>query len=114
MTLFCLMSWTPAFYIRRFGLTPVEAGYTLGTILLVANTAGVFAGGWFSDWLLKRGRTDGPMFAGFVGAVGMLVPAVAFTQTGSLNTSLALLVFAMFFASFPMPTSTAAMQIARA
>jgi MFS family permease len=111
MTLFCLMSWTPAFYIRRFGLTPVEAGYTLGTILLVANTTGVFAGGWLSDWLLKRGRTDGPMLAGFVGAAGMLVPAVAFTQAGSLNTSLALLVVAMFFASFPMPTSTAAMQM---
>jgi MFS family permease len=111
MTLFCLMSWTPAFYIRRFGLTPVEAGYTLGTILLVANTTGVFAGGWLSDWLLKHGRTDGPMLAGFVGAAGMLVPAVAFTQAGSLNTSLALLVVAMFFASFPMPTSTAAMQM---
>jgi MFS family permease len=110
MTLFCLMSWTPAFYIRRFGLTPVEAGYTLGTILLIANTAGVFCGGWLNDWLMKKGRTDGPMLAGFIGAVGMLVPAVAFTQVGSLTVSLGLLVIAMFFASFPMPTSTAAMQ----
>ncbi|SFU25446.1 spinster family MFS transporter [Paraburkholderia aspalathi] len=110
MTLFCLMSWTPAFYIRHFGLTPAEAGYTLGTILLVANTIGVFCGGWLNDWLMKKGRTDGPMLAGFIGAVGMLVPAVAFTQVDSLNASLALLVVAMFFASFPMPTSTAAMQ----
>jgi MFS family permease len=110
MTLFCLMSWTPAFYIRRFGLTPVEAGYTLGTILLIANTVGVFCGGWLNDWLMKKGRTDGPMLAGFIGAVGMLVPAVAFTQVGSLTVSLGLLVIAMFFASFPMPTSTAAMQ----
>jgi MFS family permease len=110
MTLFCLMSWTPAFYIRRFGLTPVEAGYTLGTILLVANTIGVFCGGWLNDWLLKKGRSDGPMLAGFIGAAGMLVPAVAFTLVDSLGFSLALLVVAMFFASFPMPTSTAAMQ----
>ncbi|MFM0223204.1 spinster family MFS transporter [Paraburkholderia dipogonis] len=110
MTLFCLMSWTPAFYIRRFGLTPVEAGYTLGTILLVANTAGVFCGGWLNDWLLKKGRADGPMLAGFIGAAGLLVPAVAFTQVGTVGLSLTLLVVAMFFASFPMPTSTAAMQ----
>jgi MFS family permease len=110
MTLFCLMSWTPAFYIRRFGLTPVEAGYTLGTILLLANTTGVFCGGWLNDWLMKKGRTDGPMLAGFIGAVGLLVPAVVFTQVDSLANSLALLVVAMFFASFPMPTSTAAMQ----
>lgn len=111
MTLFCLMSWTPAFYIRRFGLTPVEAGYTLGTILLVANTIGVFSGGWLNDWLLKKGRSDGPMLAGFIGAAGMLVPAVVFTQVDSVGLSLALLVVAMFFASFPMPTSTAAMQM---
>ena len=45
MTLYCLLSWTPAFYIRRFGMTAVEAGYTLGIVLLVANTAGVFCGG---------------------------------------------------------------------
>ncbi len=110
MTLFCLMSWTPAFYIRHFHMTPVEAGYTLGTILLVANTTGVFCGGWFNDWLMKRGRSDGPMLAGCIGAACMLVPAVAFTQVDSLGLSLALLVVAMFFASFPMPTSTAAMQ----
>ncbi|BCF93440.1 MFS transporter [Paraburkholderia sp. PGU16] len=110
MTLFCLMSWTPAFYIRRFGLTPVEAGYTLGTVLLIANTTGVFCGGWFNDWLLRKGHSDAPMRAGFIGAVCMLIPSVAFTQVGSLGASLALLVLAMFFASFPMPTSTAAMQ----
>jgi MFS family permease len=40
----------------------------------------------------------------------MLVPAIAFTQTTSLNASLAWLVAAMFFASFPLPTSAAAMQ----
>jgi MFS family permease len=111
MTLYCLMSWTPAFYIRHFGFTPMQAGYTLGTILLVANTTGVFAGGWLSDMLLKRGRADGPMLAGLIGAIGLLLPAVAFTQVENLNASLALLVIAMFFASFPLPTSTAAMQM---
>ncbi|MBN3763390.1 MFS transporter [Burkholderia sp. Ac-20365] len=110
MTLYCLMSWTPAFYMRRFGLTPVEAGYTLGTVLLIANTTGVFCGGWLNDWLLRKGRTDAPLRAGFIGAVCMLIPSVACTQVGSLGASLALLVLAMFFASFPMPTSAAALQ----
>ncbi|AIO68938.1 spinster family MFS transporter [Burkholderia oklahomensis] len=110
MALYCLLSWTPAFYIRHFGLTPVEAGYTLGTVLLVANTTGVFCGGWLNDWLLRRGYADAPMRAGCIGALCMLAPAAAFTQVDHLGTSLALLVVAMFFASFPMPTSTAAMQ----
>jgi len=110
MTLYCLLSWTPAFYIRHFGMTAVEAGYTLGIVLLVANTAGVFCGGWLNDWLLRRGRSDAPMRAGAIGAACMVIPATLFTQLDSLPASLAMLVVAMFFASFPMPTSTAAMQ----
>ena len=101
---------TPAFYIRHFGMTAVEAGYTLGIVLLVANTAGVFCGGWLNDWLLRRGREDAPMRAGAIGAACMVIPATLFTQLDSLPASLAMLVVAMFFASFPMPTSTAAMQ----
>ncbi|GJH10880.1 MFS transporter [Caballeronia novacaledonica] len=110
MGLYCLMGWTPAFYMRRFGLTPVETGYMLGIVMLVANTTGVFCGGWLNDWLLRRGRSDAPMRAAWIGAACMLVPAIAFTQTTSLNASLAWLVAAMFFASFPLPTSAAAMQ----
>ena len=110
MALYCLLSWTPAFYIRHFGMTAVQAGYTLGSVLLVANTAGVFCGGWLNDWLLRRGHEDAPMRAGTIGAACMVIPAALFTQVSHLPASLALLVVAMFFASFPMPTSTAAMQ----
>ncbi|KNE29145.1 spinster family MFS transporter [Achromobacter spanius] len=111
MVLFALLSWTPAFYMRRFGMSPVEAGYMLGVVVLVANTAGVFCGGWLMDGLAKRGYRDAPLRAGVIGAVGMALPAVAFTQVDSLWLSVGLLLPAMFFASFPMPTSTAAMQI---
>jgi hypothetical protein len=41
----------------------------------------------------------------------MAVPAIAFTQVSELWMSVALLAPAMFFASFPMPAPTAAMQI---
>lgn len=111
MVLFALLSWTPAFYMRRFGMSPVDTGYMLGVVVLVANTAGVFCGGWLMDGLAKRGYRDAPLRAGVIGAVGMALPAVAFTQVDSLWLSVGLLLPAMFFASFPMPTSTAAMQI---
>ncbi|TRM49759.1 MFS transporter [Achromobacter sp. LC458] len=111
MVLFALLGWTPAFYMRKFGMSPVDVGYMLGVVVLVANTAGVFCGGWLMDALAKRGYRDAPLRAGVIGAVGMALPAVAFTQVDSLAASVALLLPAMFFASFPMPTSTAAMQI---
>ena len=111
MALFALLGWTPAFYMRKFGMSPVDAGYMLGVVVLVANTAGVFRGGWLMDWLARRGYSDAPLRAGVIGAAGMAVPAVIFTQVDSLWLSVGLLLPAMFFASFPMPTSTAAMQI---
>ncbi|MGF0238946.1 spinster family MFS transporter [Rhodococcus sp. IEGM1300] len=111
MALFCMMSWSPALYIRKFGMTPVEAGYMLGTVMLLANTTGVLFGGWLTDLLAKRGHQDAAMRTGVIGALGMAVPAVMFAQVDQLWLSVTLLVPAMFFASFPMPASTAAMQI---
>jgi len=111
MALFCLLGWAPAFYMRKFGMTPTQAGYMLGIVVLLTNTAGVYFGGWLMDWLARRGHQDAPMRASVIGAAAMALPALAFTQTDSLALSVALLVPAMFFASFPMPTSTAAMQI---
>jgi len=111
MTLFCLLGWAPAFYMRRFGLDPAHTGYLLGMLILLANTSGVLFGGVLIDWLTRRGYTDAPMRAGVIGATCMLLPAVMFTQMPSVNLSLAVLAVAMFFASFPMPASTAVMQI---
>lgn len=111
MALYSLISWTPAFYMRKYGLTPTEAGYMLGTVMLVANISGVFFAGWLNDWFIQKGRKDAPMFTGVIGIVGLIIPMIAFTQVSELWLSVTLLVPAMFFASFPMPISTAAMQM---
>jgi len=111
MALYSMMSWTPALYMRKFGMTPQEAGFMLGTIMLLANTSGVFLGGWLTDYLARRGRTDAAMRTGMIGAVGMLVPAVLYSHVDQLWLSVTLLVPAMFFASFPLATSAAAMQV---
>ncbi|SCC72799.1 spinster family MFS transporter [Acinetobacter albensis] len=111
MALYCLISWTPAFYMRKYGLTPTEAGYMLGTVMLVANTLGVFCAGWLNDWFIQKGRKDAPMITGVIGIVGLILPMIAFTQVSELWLSVTLLVPAMFFASFPMPISTTAMQM---
>ncbi|MGW1680233.1 spinster family MFS transporter [Saccharopolyspora sp. NPDC002376] len=111
LVLLGMMAWTPAFYMRAFGLSPTETGYLLGVVVLVANGSGVLFGGYLIDLLAKRGYSDAAMRTGVIGAVGMTVPVIAFTQVGNLWASLVLLAVAMFFASFPMPASTAAMQV---
>ncbi|MEQ1389336.1 MULTISPECIES: spinster family MFS transporter [Acinetobacter] len=111
MALYCLISWSPAFFMRKFSMTPTEAGYMLGTVLLVANTLGVFCAGWLNDWLIQKGRKDAPMITGVIGIVGLVLPLVAFTQVSEYWLAVTLLAPAMFFASFPMPISTTAMQM---
>lgn len=111
MALFCVMSWSPAFYMRHYGLSPVETGYMLGTILLIANTSGVFFAGWLTDYFTRKGRRDSAMYTGYLGGLGILLPIISYTMVDSLWLSVTIFTIAMFFASFPMPTSTAAMQI---
>lgn len=111
MALFCLISWTPAFYIRHYNMTATEVGYMLGAVLLISNTLGVFAAGWMNDYFIKKGRKDSPMFVGVIGIVGLIIPMILFSQVNELWLSVTLLVVAMFFASFPMPISTTAMQM---
>ncbi|QOW46684.1 MULTISPECIES: MFS transporter [Acinetobacter] len=111
MALYCLISWSPAFFMRKFGLTPTEAGYMLGTVLLIANTLGVFCAGWLNDFFIQKGRQDAPMITGVIGIVGLILPLIAFTQVSQQWLAVTLLAPAMFFASFPMPISTTAMQM---
>lgn len=111
MVLYSLMGWSPAFYMRSFNLTPSETGYYLGIILLISNTSGVFFGGWLVDWLNDKGYRDAAMRTGVIGAIGLIIPAVTFTMIDSLAISLGVLAIAMFFASFPLVTSAAAIQV---
>ncbi|MFF9478553.1 MFS transporter [Streptomyces sp. NPDC014733] len=111
MVLLGLMSWAPAFYIRTFGMNPTEVGYALGGVVLVANGAGVLFGGWLVDRLTHCGHPDGSMRAGVIGAVGMTLPVILFPHVRPVWLSLALLAVTMFFGSFAMPASTAAMQV---
>lgn len=112
LALFGLMSWTPAYLIRVHGLTTAEAGLILGVTLLAANVVGVLASGWLTDYFERKGRADASMRAGLVGAIG-LVPSIAvFSFAPNAAAAAPLIAIAFFFASFPLATSAAAMQIA--
>lgn len=111
MALFAYLSWLPAFYARNYALDATQIGYFLGAVVLLANTSGVYMGGYLSDYLHRKGHSDAPMYAGAIGAIFTALLGAWFALVDNVWLSLALIVPAMFFLSFPMPTSTAAMQI---
>ena len=110
-TLYTLLGWSPAYLMRTFGLTAAEVGVRLGVIALTTGVGGVLASGWFMDWLTRKGRRDAPFITGIVGSAGALIPAALLPFARSAEVATAVVAVMMFFASTPMPPSTAVMQI---
>lgn len=111
LSLFALMNWAPAYFLRKYGMPVRDVGLYLGVVLLIGNSAGVLASGWITDRLTSRGYQDAPMRAGLIGGLGVIIPAALFSQVSGFGGSMALLAVAMFFASFPLATSAASLQL---
>ena len=111
LSLFALLSWGPAYFIRRFGLSPKEVGVYLGTIVMIGNTTGVLCSGWLVDFFTRRGYSDAAFRSGIVGGLGVVIPAALFSSASDLQTTTLVFGLAMFFSSFPMATSAAALQV---
>jgi MFS family permease len=111
LALFALMNWAPAYFLRKYEMPIRDVGLYLGLVVLIGNTAGVLVSGWLTDYFTRRGYRDAPMRAGMIGCIGIVIPVILFSQVAGFAGSLALLAIAMFFASFPLATSAAALQL---
>lgn len=110
LSLFALLSWAPAFLIRKYGLSAREVGVYLGTMVLISNTLGALASGWLTDRFTRRGYADAALRSGMVGGFGLVVPSLMFSSINGLFPTVGVFGLAMFFASFPLATSAAALQ----
>jgi len=111
LSMYALLSWAPAYLIRVYELSARDAGLYLGTIVLLANTAGTLTSGWLTDVFTRRGYDDAPLRSGIIGGLGVIVPAALFSSMPDLTSSLLVLAAAFFFASFPVATSAAGLQL---
>ena len=111
LVLFALLSWSPAFLLRNFDMSTSEMGLSLGCIVLVCNVLGVLCSGWLVDLLTKQGYFDAALIVGILGSIGVIVPVILFPFMGGVISTLLVLGIAFFFASFPLATSAAALQL---
>ena len=102
-----IAAWLATFLVQTHGLTPAKAGFVMGILTLGIGTMGVMVGGLVSDALDRRGRSDGPLLVGIIGAAGMLVFGVAYPFATTAKVVAVLLAVVNFFAAFPWGAASA-------
>ena len=75
-----LTSWTPAMFTRRLDLSPADAGFVLGALVITVNPAAALAGGFLGDWMSKR-RPEGRLRMALLTAP-FFIPGVILTCLG--------------------------------
>jgi MFS family permease len=103
--------WSPSFMMRSHGWTAPKAGFTIGALMFVLGTAGVFCGGWFADRLAMRGRRDAILRAAFIGMACGLPFIVATPLVGDDRLATVGLGITIFFLAFPQGLPAAALQV---
>src|SRR6185503_17074164 len=91
-----------------YGWTPARAGVVQGVLTMTVGVAGVLAGGRVADRYVRRGRADGRLRVGIIGAAGMLISATAYPLMPTAALAVAWLAVVNFFAAFPWGAASAA------
>ncbi len=102
-------AWVPTYFVRTFGWTIPQAGFRYGLVLVLSSITGVLAGGWYADYLNKKGVSDGRLRIGLITCAGCLLSAVVPLIP---DPQLALFAFIVpsFLVAMPMGAATAAIQ----
>ncbi len=85
MTTYALSAWVPSALIRRFVMSPAEAGRGFGLVVLVAGMAGALSAGLLGDALRRRGMADGRLRL-LAGAAVLAVPLAATAPVAATPT----------------------------
>jgi MFS family permease len=108
---FGLGAWVPSLFIRTFGWSASEIGYTYGLYYVSLGTAGVLAGGWLCDRLAARGHADANLRVGVIAGVCALPLVVAFPLMPTGTLAVVLLAPATFFGTMPFGAGTAVLPM---
>ncbi len=103
--------WSPSFIMRTFGWSAPQVGLTLGLMMFVLGTLGVYTGGWLADRLTKAGHADGILRAAFMGLCCGLPLIVLTPLMNDITFALIGLGAAVFFLAFPQGLPAAALQV---
>lgn len=108
---FALNLWTPTYFIRTHGWTPLRIGSIFGTIVIFASAGGVLAGGFTASALMRRGYLDANLRVPAAAAICAIPFMIAFPLVDSPTLALTCLAPALFFAAVPFGCGTAVLPL---
>jgi MFS family permease len=108
---FDIQAWTPSFFIRTYGWSIAQIGWTQGLIILIAWPLGLVPGGLVAEWLAKRGYADANMRVTIVALAAYTPFALAFPLMPTAFLSNLMLGLSGFCISFGIGPQNAALQV---
>jgi MFS family permease len=111
ISIYGVLSWTPAFYMRSFGVTAPEAGFILGTFALLGGVSGALVGGAVADWLERRGDENAKLRVLFVCCLVLIFPGIIAPLMPNIWMAAGVLFFSFFFGTMPAGPTGAFVQI---
>lgn len=106
-----LSAWGPAMLGRVHHLGQAQVGMVMGAAFLGPGCLALFVGGVLADRSLMRGRLDGNLVNGMVGAVGAALALGALALDPSTAVTIGLILVAAFFLMLCIGAAPAALQV---
>ncbi len=107
---YATLAWAPSYFIRVFEWTAPQTGFGFGLTVVVSGICGTMTAGFVADWLVGRGRPEGPVTVMMWGAILAIVPALLFSFLKSDVAALLTIGVMLFFITFPIGLAPAILQ----
>ncbi len=111
MVVYALNLWGPTYFIRTFGLTIAEAGYTFGIVMLVAGSAGLLFAGFVADKWMQGGVTDAYPRLILISMICMTPCTIALGFVTDISIGIVAIGMAVFFSAFQGGISGGTLQL---
>jgi MFS family permease len=111
MVVYALNLWGPTYFIRTFGYSSPEAGWTFGLVMIIAGTSGLLLAGSIADAWMQRGRQDAYILTIGASMLAMWPCVIALGFVANDVLAIAVMSLAVFFSAFQGGIAAGALQI---